>query len=101
MSHDLTTSPKKQEKMIAAPDNTNSRCLSGTRLEDQYNVVRRIDWIRKKLLSGLPFNSTDLTAEFDISVRTAHRDIRFVREEYFGDQLKYDIVNRSYCLSPD
>jgi len=67
--------------------------------DDPYTIVRRIDWIRNHLLYGQSFNSTDVVAEFNVSARTAHRDIRFVREEYFGDQLKYDIVTRSYYLN--
>ena len=67
--------------------------------DDQYSIVRRIDWISKRLLRGQPFNSTDVAAEFEISARTALRDMRFVRAEYFGNQLKYDIVERSYYLS--
>jgi DeoR/GlpR family transcriptional regulator of sugar metabolism len=67
-------------------------------VEDRYNIVRRIDWIRNHLYAGQPFNSTDLMSEFDISARTAYRDIHFVRKEYFVNRLKYNIVERTYYL---
>lgn len=65
---------------------------------DQYNVVKRIIWIRDQLLSGQLFNSTDIAFKFDTSLRTAHRDIHFVRDEYFPDRLKFNAKDNTYCL---
>ncbi|GAB6194629.1 hypothetical protein [Desulfocastanea catecholica] len=68
--------------------------------DDRYSIVRRIDWIKNNLLSGQLFNCSDLAAKFDISTRTAHRDICFVRAEYFKTILKYNTADRSYYLEP-
>ena len=68
------------------------------KFDDPYMIVRRIDWIRNRLLHGQPFNSTDVVAEFNISARTEYRDMRFVRNEYFNERLKYDIAARTFYL---
>jgi hypothetical protein len=64
-----------------------------------YDVVRRIDWIRRNLETGKPFNSNHISAEFgNCSIRTAARDIAFTRAEYYGDRLRYDVVERTFYL---
>ena len=65
---------------------------------DQYNVVKRIIWIRDQLLSDRQFNSTDIAFKFGTSLRTAYRDMHFVRDEYFPDRLKFNIKDNSYFL---
>ena len=68
---------------------------------DRYGVVRRIIWIRDQLLQGQMFNSTDVAFKFDTSLRTAHRDIRFVRNEYFPDRMKFSQEDNSFFLEPE
>lgn len=68
---------------------------------DQYNVVKRIIWIRDQLLSGQMFNSTDVAFKFDTSLRTAHRDMHFMRDEMFKDRLKFNADDNSYYLEPE
>jgi hypothetical protein len=66
--------------------------------KNPYYVVERIDWSRLRLERGQPFNSTYLMGEFDITQRTAHRDIRYLRK-YYGDRLQYDFRDRNYFLN--
>jgi hypothetical protein len=67
------------------------------KVTDPYGVTRRIDWARHRLESGRPFNSTYLVAEFGITQRTAHRDIRYIRQ-FYGERLQYDHRDRMYFL---
>ncbi|NTV51321.1 MAG: hypothetical protein HGA69_00595 [Desulfobulbaceae bacterium] len=67
----------------------------------QYNVVKRIIWIIDQLLSGQLFNSTDVAFKFDTSLRTAYRDMHFVRDEYFPDRLKFNTKDNSYYLDQE
>ncbi len=67
---------------------------------DRYGVVRRIIWIREQLAMGQIFNATDVAFQFDISLRTAHRDMRFIREEYYPN-LIFDKNDNSFYLSPN
>lgn len=68
---------------------------------DRYGVVRRIIWIRDQLAMGQIFNATDVAFQFDISLRTAHRDMRFVRDEYFQDRMKFSQEDNSFYLDPE
>ena len=67
-------------------------------IDEQYIIILRIDWIRDRLARGIPFNSRDIVAEFDVAARTAYRDIRFCKLQYYGDRLKFDIPNRTFYL---
>jgi hypothetical protein len=64
---------------------------------DPYFITHRIDWARSRLEKGQPFNSTYLMAEFEITRRTAMRDIRYIRV-FYGDRLQYDYRDRMYFL---
>jgi len=68
---------------------------------DQYNVVKRIIWIRDQLLNGQMFNSTDVAFKFDTSLRTAHRDMHYMRDEMFKGRLKFNAGDNSYYLEPE
>jgi hypothetical protein len=48
--------------------------------------IFRMAQIRRKLLSGEKFNATTLAGELEVSAKTIHRDIDFLR-----DFLNYEI----------
>ena len=56
---------------------------------DTYHIIRRMDWITEALEHGI--NCTDIAAKFDISTKTAQRDINFLRRKM---TIEYDAKNR-------
>lgn len=45
-------------------------------------LLRRVAWAMNRLRSGLPLKATDLARAFEVSVRTAYRDLDFLRDEW-------------------
>lgn len=56
--------------------------LAGRRVLLGRGLLRRVTWAMSRLRSGSPLKATDLAREFEISVRTAYRDLDFLRDEW-------------------
>jgi predicted DNA-binding transcriptional regulator YafY len=55
-------------------------------------------WAIQRLQSGRPLRATDLAREFEVSVRTAYRDLDFLRDEWRAS-VEYDHHKRTYTLT--
>lgn len=55
-------------------------------------------WALARLRSGRPLKATDLAAEFEVNVRTAYRDLDFLRDEW-RVPLEFDRARASYLLT--
>jgi len=44
--------------------------------------LRRLLWAIQRLQSGKPLRATDIASEFEVNVRTAYRDLDFLRDEW-------------------
>jgi hypothetical protein len=62
-----------------------------------YVITRRIDWIRAQLAIGKPINATIIAGEHGIAIRTAARDMKYLKQ-FYRDRLKYDYREKSYYL---
>jgi hypothetical protein len=51
-----------------------------------------------RLRSGRPLKATDVAAEFEVNVRTAYRDLDFLRDEW-RVPLEFDRAKGSYLLT--
>jgi predicted DNA-binding transcriptional regulator YafY len=60
--------------------------------------LRRLFWALGRLRSGQPLKATDLAAEFEVNVRTAYRDLDFLRDEW-RVPLEFDRPQNSYRLT--
>lgn len=60
--------------------------------------LRRLMWALARLRSGRPLKATDLAAEFEMNVRTAYRDLDFLRDEW-RVPLEFDRGKSSYLLT--
>jgi hypothetical protein len=60
-------------------------------------VLRRLDWIRARLIAGKPFNATDIAAKFRISTKTASRDMKIIRS-YYRMKVRFDGRERTFYL---
>ncbi len=60
--------------------------------------LRRLFWALARLRSGRPLKATDLAAEFEVNVRTAYRDLDFLRDEW-RVPLEFDRAKGSYLLT--
>lgn len=67
---------------------------------DPYQIVRRIDWIREFLTTDIQFNTNDICRIFGISLRTAARDVAFVKG-YFHGRVAWDQKGRRFFLKPE
>jgi len=52
-------------------------------------------WAVQRLQTGKPIKATDLAREFEVSVRTAYRDLDFIRDEWRAP-LEYDHHKDTY-----
>lgn len=59
-----------------------------------YAIVIRLETIKARLLAGGALSCTDIAAQFDISLKTAQRDINFLRSFYHLD-IRYDAKLRA------
>lgn len=60
--------------------------------------LRRLMWAFRRLCSGKPIRATDLAREFEVNVRTAYRDLDFLRDEW-RVPLEYDHHQGTYRLT--
>jgi predicted DNA-binding transcriptional regulator YafY len=60
--------------------------------------LRRFMWALGRLRANKPLKATDLAEEFEINVRTAYRDIDFLRDQW-GVPLEYDRGKQTYVLT--
>ena len=60
--------------------------------------LRRLMWAIARLRSGRPIKATDVAAEFEVNVRTAYRDLDFLRDEW-RVPLEFDRAKGSYLLT--
>jgi predicted DNA-binding transcriptional regulator YafY len=60
--------------------------------------LRRLLWAIQRLRSGKPLRATDLAREFEVAVRTAYRDLDFLRDEW-RVPLEYDHHQGTYRLT--
>jgi predicted DNA-binding transcriptional regulator YafY len=60
--------------------------------------LRRLMWALNRLRSGRPLRATDVAQQFEVSVRTAYRDIDFLRDEW-SVALEYDRSEGTYLLT--
>jgi len=60
--------------------------------------LRRLFWAVGRLRTGRPLRATDLAAQFEVSVRTAYRDLDFLRDEW-RVPLEYDHHEGTYVLT--
>jgi predicted DNA-binding transcriptional regulator YafY len=60
--------------------------------------LRRLLWAVGRLRSGRPLKATDLAAEFEVNVRTAYRDLDFLRDDW-RVPLEFDRPHGTYRLT--
>ncbi len=60
--------------------------------------LRRLFWAIARLREGKPLKATDLAREFEVNVRTAYRDLDFLRDEWRAP-VEYDPHLGSYVLT--
>ena len=60
--------------------------------------LRRMLWAIQRLTKGGQLRATDLAREFEVSVRTAYRDLDFLRDEW-GAHVEYDHSKGTYALT--
>ncbi len=60
--------------------------------------LRRMLWAVQRLQTGRPLRATDLAREFEVSVRTAYRDLDFLRDEWHA-RVEYDHHKGTYWLT--
>jgi predicted DNA-binding transcriptional regulator YafY len=60
--------------------------------------IRRLFWALARLREGKPLKATDLAREFEVNVRTAYRDIDFLRDEW-RVPAEYDAHQGTYVLT--
>ena len=60
--------------------------------------LRRLFWALSRLRSGRPLKATDIAAEFEVNVRTAYRDVDFLRDDW-RVPLEFDRAKGSYLLT--
>lgn len=61
-------------------------------------LLRRAVWVLARLKTGAPIRATLLAREFEISVRTAYRDLDFLRDEW-RVPLEFDRARRTFYLT--
>jgi predicted DNA-binding transcriptional regulator YafY len=60
--------------------------------------LRRMLWAVQRLQKGGQLRATDLAREFEVSVRTAYRDLDFLRDEWRA-HVEYDHHKGTYALT--
>src|SRR5262245_55773342 len=60
--------------------------------------LRRLFWALGRLRSGRPLKATDLAAQFEVTVRTAYRDLDFLRDDW-RVPLEFDRGQSTYRLT--
>ena len=65
--------------------------------QNTYAVVIRLETLKKRFTDGGALNCGDIAALFDISLKTAQRDIDFLRT-FYGLSIAYDAKTRAFYL---
>ena len=60
--------------------------------------MRRVFWTLRQLRAGSPLKATDLARTFEVGIRTAYRDLDFIRD-FFAVPLPYDRRAGTYRLT--
>jgi len=60
--------------------------------------LRRLIWAYERLRSGRPLKATDLALHFEVNVRTAYRDLDFLRDDW-RMPIEFDRSRGSYLLT--
>jgi proteasome accessory factor B len=60
--------------------------------------LRRLLWAVGRLRAGRPLKATDLASEFEVNVRTAYRDLDFLRDDW-RVPLEFDRAQSTYRLT--
>jgi predicted DNA-binding transcriptional regulator YafY len=60
--------------------------------------LRRLFWAVARLREGKPLKATDLAREFEVNIRTAYRDLDFLRDEW-RVPVEYDAHQGTYVLT--
>jgi len=60
--------------------------------------LRRFMWALGRLRANKPIKATDLAEAFEINVRTAYRDLDFLRDQW-GVPLEFDRAKQTYVLT--
>lgn len=60
--------------------------------------LRRLFWALARLREGRSLKATDIAREFEVNVRTAYRDLDFLRDEWRAP-VEYDAAQGSYVLT--
>ena len=60
--------------------------------------IRRLYWALGRLRSNKPLKATDLAEEFEVTVRTAYRDLDFLRDQWRAP-LEFDRSQGTYLLT--
>jgi len=60
--------------------------------------LRRLMWASARLRDGKPLKATDLATEFEMNVRTAYRDIDFLRDEW-RYPIEWDHAAQTFVLT--
>lgn len=63
----------------------------------RYKVTERLDWERARLALGWALNSTIIMAEFPVDIRTAWRDLKYLKRFYNG-KMFYRPKDRAFYL---
>lgn len=66
--------------------------------QNTYAVVIRLETLKKRFIEGGALNCGDIAALFDISLKTAQRDIYFLRA-FYGLSIAYDAKARALYLA--
>src|SRR4030066_1971717 len=64
------------------------------------NIYERFIWLEHRVRSGKYPNATSLSGQFEISVKTAQRDIEFMRDR-LNCPLLYDKTSKGYYYEDD
>jgi predicted DNA-binding transcriptional regulator YafY len=61
-------------------------------------LLRRAMWVMARLRTGAPLKATLLAREFEVSLRTAYRDLDFLRDEW-RVPIEFDRTRRTFYLT--
>jgi predicted DNA-binding transcriptional regulator YafY len=88
----LSSGPKMAKPQPARLSRAAARTLT-TRSQ-----IRRLYWALGRLRSGKPLKATDLAAEFEMNVRTAYRDLDFLRDDW-RIPIEFDRTAQTFVLT--
>ena len=74
------------------------RGRSALRLPSTRPPMRRVFWTLGQLRAGRPLKATDIARTFEIGLRTAYRDLDFIRD-FFAVPFEYDRPAGTYRLT--